>query len=100
MVRAPPPPIVRALASQLCRTFSSSSGAPTVGSMAPLRVAVVGSGPAGFYTAQRILKNTTDATVDVFDRLPVPFGLVRYGVAPDHQDTKAVQNQFNALLSE
>ena len=62
--------------------------------------AVVGSGPAGFYTAQRILKNHERALVDIYERLPVPFGLVRYGVAPDHQDTKAVQNQFNALLDE
>ena len=51
----------------------------------PLRVAVVGSGPAGFYTAEHLLKQTdVSVTVDMFDRLPTPYGLVRFGVAPDH----------------
>ncbi|HLV64745.1 MAG TPA: FAD-dependent oxidoreductase, partial [Polyangiaceae bacterium] len=51
-----------------------------------LRVAVVGSGPAGFYAADLLLR--AGAKVDVFERLPAPFGLVRYGVAPDHQNIK------------
>ena len=51
----------------------------------PLRVAIVGSGPAGFYSAEHLLKQESAAVeVDVFDRLPTPFGLVRAGVAPDH----------------
>jgi ferredoxin--NADP+ reductase len=57
----------------------------------PLRVAIVGSGPAGFYTAEHILKlEGTHAEVDMFDRLPTPYGLVRFGVAPDHPKIKSV----------
>ena len=56
----------------------------------PLRVAVVGSGPSGFYAAEALFKATETVQVDVFDRLPAPFGLVRYGVAPDHQKLKNV----------
>jgi ferredoxin--NADP+ reductase len=56
-----------------------------------LRVAVVGSGPAGFYAAEHLLRNEEhDFEVDVFDRLPTPFGLVRAGVAPDHPKIKSV----------
>jgi ferredoxin--NADP+ reductase len=57
----------------------------------PLRVAIVGSGPAGFYTAEHVLKHEgTQAEVDMFDRLPTPYGLVRFGVAPDHPKIKSV----------
>jgi ferredoxin/flavodoxin---NADP+ reductase len=57
----------------------------------PLRLAIVGSGPAGFYTAEHLLKHEgTHAEVDVFDRLPTPYGLVRFGVAPDHPKIKSV----------
>ncbi|MDQ2645769.1 MAG: FAD-dependent oxidoreductase [Myxococcota bacterium] len=52
----------------------------------PLRVAIVGAGPAGFYAADALLK--AGAAVDVFELLPAPFGLLRYGVAPDHQNIK------------
>lgn len=56
-----------------------------------LRVAVVGSGPAGFYAAEALLRNAeVPVEVDVFDRLPTPYGLVRGGVAPDHQKIKSV----------
>ncbi|MEV8517613.1 FAD-dependent oxidoreductase [Dactylosporangium sp. NPDC051484] len=61
-------------------------------------VAIIGSGPAGCYTAQFLRKRLPDAAITVFDRLPVPFGLVRYGVAPDHQGTKAVTRQFDRLF--
>lgn len=54
----------------------------------PFRVAIVGSGPAGFYTAYRLLTKVEDAVVDMYEKLPVPFGLVRYGVAPDHPEVK------------
>jgi ferredoxin--NADP+ reductase len=54
-----------------------------------LRVAVVGSGPAGFYAAEALLANPATA-VDVYDALPAPFGLVRYGVAPDHPKIKNI----------
>jgi ferredoxin/flavodoxin---NADP+ reductase len=57
----------------------------------PLRVAIVGSGPAGFYTAEHVLRHEgTRAEVDMFDRLPTPYGLVRFGVAPDHPKIKSV----------
>jgi ferredoxin--NADP+ reductase len=59
-----------------------------------LRVAVVGSGPAGFYAADALLRGAPASRVDMFERLPVPFGLVRYGVAPDHQSIKRVQVAF------
>jgi len=57
----------------------------------PLRVAIVGAGPSGFYAAEHILKDEgTHVQVDLFDRLPTPFGLVRGGVAPDHPKIKSV----------
>jgi ferredoxin--NADP+ reductase len=60
-----------------------------------LRVAVVGSGPAGFYTADALLKSEdTPVEVDVIDRLPTPWGLVRLGVAPDHENIKSVSRAF------
>jgi ferredoxin--NADP+ reductase len=59
-----------------------------------LKIAVVGSGPAGFYAADALLRAAVPASVDLFERLPVPFGLVRYGVAPDHQGIKRVQVAF------
>lgn len=52
------------------------------------RIAVIGSGPAGFYAAYRLLGNIEDAVVDMYEKLPVPFGLSRYGVAPDHPEVK------------
>lgn len=54
----------------------------------PFRMAVVGSGPAGFYTAYRVMSKIPSAKVDMFEALPVPFGLVRFGVAPDHPEVK------------
>lgn len=54
----------------------------------PIRVAIVGSGPAGFYAAYRLLAKQKDAIVDMYEKLPVPFGLARYGVAPDHPEVK------------
>jgi ferredoxin--NADP+ reductase len=57
----------------------------------PVRIAIVGAGPAGFYAAEHILKDgSAHAQVDLFDRLPTPFGLVRGGVAPDHPKIKSV----------
>ena len=58
----------------------------------PLRVAIIGSGPSGFYTVSNLLKQS-DLVVemDMFDRLPTPYGLVRAGVAPDHQKTRALR---------
>lgn len=54
------------------------------------RIAVIGAGPSGLYTAEALLRENPEATVDVIDRLPAPYGLVRYGVAPDHLKMKSV----------
>lgn len=62
----------------------------------PFRVAVVGAGPAGLYTADELLKHP-EVSVDVIDRLPTPYGLVRAGVAPDHPHTKRVERLFAAI---
>src|SRR5512138_1531875 len=62
----------------------------------PLRVAIVGAGPAGFYAAEHLLRRPDLAvSIDMFDRLPTPYGLVRAGVAPDHQKIKAVTAAFD-----
>jgi ferredoxin--NADP+ reductase len=63
-----------------------------------LRVAVVGSGPSGCYTAQSLVRLDSEVCVDVLDRLPCPYGLVRYGVAPDHEKIKSLQNHLRAVL--
>ncbi|MBT8400884.1 MAG: FAD-dependent oxidoreductase [Rhodothermia bacterium] len=63
----------------------------------PLRVAVVGAGPAGFYAAEQLFKNSDRSVrVDMFDRLPTPYGLVRAGVAPDHEKIRNVTRKFDA----
>lgn len=54
----------------------------------PLQLAIIGSGPAGFFSAYRLLKKLPDAHITMFEQLPVPYGLVRYGVAPDHPEVK------------
>ena len=56
----------------------------------PLRVAIVGSGPSGFYAAESLLGADLNVEVDMYDSLPAPFGLVRYGVAPDHAKIKNI----------
>src|SRR5215216_7762269 len=72
--------------------------APIGTSERPLRVAIVGSGPSGFYAAGQLLKNRShpdlNVQVDVYDRLPTPWGLVRGGVAPDHPNIKAVSRVY------
>lgn len=65
-----------------------------------LELAIVGSGPSGCYLAQAIHRALPDAAITIFDRLPVPFGLIRYGVAADHQHTKAITRQFDRLFAE
>ena len=61
------------------------------------QIAIVGSGPAGYYAAEAALKQWgEEAQVDVFDKLPVPYGLIRSGVAPDHQSIKAVSRRYEA----
>jgi ferredoxin--NADP+ reductase len=65
----------------------------------PLRVAVVGSGPAGFYAAGALLAADPPAEVDVLERLPTPWGLVRLGVAPDHPKIKDVSRAFEKIAA-
>ena len=61
-------------------------------------IAIVGSGPAGYYTAEAAVKKwDEDVRIDVFDRLPVPYGLIRTGVAPDHQSIKAVSRRYEKV---
>ena len=65
-----------------------------------IRAAIIGSGPAGFYTAEHMLKRTDiEFEADMFDRLPTPHGLVRSGVAPDHQKIKSVTKVYDKIAS-
>ncbi|KAL7785252.1 hypothetical protein V8C37DRAFT_394427 [Trichoderma ceciliae] len=66
---------------------------------APFRLAVIGSGPAGFYTAYRVMSKLPQARVDMYEALPVPFGLVRHGVAPDHPEVKNCQDKFDQVAA-
>ncbi|OLT10111.1 NADP oxidoreductase [Actinomadura sp. CNU-125] len=66
----------------------------------PVRVAVIGSGPAGVYAAEALVKQGEDVRVDVFDRLPTPYGLVRYGVAPDHTSIKSIARYLQRVLED
>lgn len=62
-------------------------------------MAVLGSGPAGFYTAYKVMSSIETAIVDMYECLPVPFGLVRFGVAPDHPEVKNCQDKFEEVAS-
>ena len=68
--------------------------------MDSLRVAVVGSGPAGFYAAAALLASDLEVEVDMIERLPTPWGLVRLGVAPDHPNIKAVSRAFERTAAQ
>lgn len=63
-----------------------------------MRAVVVGAGPAGLYAARALLSRYTSAHVDILDRLPTPFGLIRYGVSPDHPHTKNAISQFSNFI--
>ncbi|XP_012287964.1 NADPH:adrenodoxin oxidoreductase, mitochondrial isoform X3 [Orussus abietinus] len=82
----------RALLKCCARSFSTGAVVP--------RVCIVGSGPAGFYAAQKLIKTLSDVEVDILERLPVPFGLVRFGVAPDHPEVKNVINTFHKVAKD
>src|SRR5690242_2322213 len=70
-----------------------------LGGSVALRVAVIGSGPAGIYTAEALVKQSAEPVeVDVLERLPTPYGLVRYGVAPDHTSIKSIANYLRKVL--
>jgi len=73
-------------------TFRACSSIP--------QIAVVGAGPAGFYAAQHISKALPDSTIDIYEKLPVPFGLVRFGVAPDHPEVKNCISSFSKTATK
>ncbi|KAF2430058.1 NADPH:adrenodoxin oxidoreductase [Tothia fuscella] len=102
------PPIVRKLNINLCRRWlllpkSIVSRWPhpeqrawhSIKSFRPFRLAIIGSGPAGFYTASKVMRRHNTARIDMYEHLPIPFGLVRYGVAPDHPEVKNCQDRFD-----
>ncbi|KAG7304172.1 hypothetical protein JYU34_011107 [Plutella xylostella] len=64
------------------------------------QVCVVGAGPAGFYAAMQLTKKLGNINIDIIEKLPVPFGLIRYGVAPDHLEVKNVINQFTKVAQQ
>lgn len=70
------------------------------GEAQPARIAIVGSGPSGFYAAEAIFHADIIAQVDMFDRLPTPFGLVRGGVAPDHAKIKKVTKVYDRIAAQ
>ncbi|WPG98715.1 nadph:adrenodoxin oxidoreductase, mitochondrial [Acrodontium crateriforme] len=70
------------------RHASYSTSAATLLRDRPPHVAIIGSGPAGFYSAYRLQKKIPDVRIDMYEQLPVPFGLARFGVAPDHPEVK------------
>jgi len=65
-----------------------------------MNIAIIGSGPSAFYTVQSFLRENPSTNIDIFEKLPAPFGLVRYGVAPDHQKTKNIIRLFTKYLYE
>lgn len=60
-------------------------------------MAVIGSGPAGFYTAYKVMAKIENAIIDMYENLPVPYGLVRFGVAPDHPEVKVYMKRLNLM---
>lgn len=66
----------------------------------PLRIAIIGAGPSGFFAADTLLKQDLELSMDILDRLPTPFGLVRYGVAPDHQKIKSVRKLYEKICED
>ncbi|KAI1180716.1 hypothetical protein F4777DRAFT_529037 [Nemania sp. FL0916] len=84
--------------SHIARLRSYATTPGVRGDQAP-RVAVIGSGAAGFYTASRVMKMIQQTKIDMFEAQPVPFGLVRFGVAPDHPEVKNCQDRFEEVAA-
>lgn len=78
--------------------FSSSTALNET--VCPPTIAIIGSGPAGFYTARHLQRHLPSPRIDIYDRLPVPFGLVRYGVAPDHPEVKKCIEDFEHVAQD
>lgn len=66
----------------------------------PIRIAIVGAGPSGFYAAQALLETAAACEIDMIERLPTPYGLIRSGVAPDHPTTKNIQATFERIAAD
>ena len=66
----------------------------------PLLVAIIGSGPSGFYAAEALIKSDIEVNVDIIERLPSPYGLVRSGVAPDHPKLKTAINLYKKIADD
>ena len=62
-----------------------------------LKVAIIGSGPSGFYVADAIINSGISAEITLLEKLPCPYGLIRYGVAPDHQKLKRIANTLDTI---
>lgn len=88
MLRKPRAPLDLVARAQWARLLRSRGLASAAAGARPLRIGVVGGGPAGFYAAGRLLSVAENARVDLFELLPTPFGLARFGVAPDHPEVK------------
>ncbi|KAK3070980.1 NADPH-adrenodoxin reductase [Teratosphaeriaceae sp. CCFEE 6253] len=108
-MRPPPAPwmcpscLRRSLATTTCplRPTAPYSTAPIQSSTRrPIQLAIIGSGPAGFYSAYRLLKRLPDARITMFEKLPVPYGLARYGVAPDHPEVKKCTETLETVARE
>ncbi|KAJ9607354.1 NADPH-adrenodoxin reductase [Cladophialophora chaetospira] len=84
--------------SALARSLSHAGATASNDGPGPT-VAIVGSGPAGFYTAQKVMRQIAGTRIDMYEQLPVPFGLVRFGVAPDHPEVKNVQDTFQDVAA-
>lgn len=82
----------------LSQFMSSISPKSSISPRKSNRICIVGSGPSAFYTAKYILANHPTVKIDILEKLPVPFGLVRYGVAPDHQEVKSCTATFSQLM--
>ena len=63
----------------------------------PLRIAIVGSGPSGFYATEALIKSGLNVKIDMLERLPAPYGLVRHGVAPDHAKLKQAIQLYDKI---
>src|SRR5713226_5617738 len=77
----------------MTRPVIGAAGAST------FRIAVIGSGPSGFYTTEALFRAGAPVAVDMFEQLPVPYGLVRFGVAPDHPKLKQVTAAFDRIAT-
>lgn len=83
--------------TRLTREVGASNTA-LEGARKKVQIAIVGSGPSGCYVADFLTRNNTHIHVDMFEKLPVPFGLSRYGVAPDHPEVKNVEQKFREMF--